>query len=104
MTLRSPKIQSQLATELEAPKIWVQKWVDYSSKYGLGYLLNDSTVGVVFNDSSKIIIQTSKIQYIERGALDKTDQIQTFAASQYPKELAKKVTLLNHFKGYLLED
>ena len=26
---------------LMAPNCWVKKWVDYSSKYGLGYLLSN---------------------------------------------------------------
>jgi polo-like kinase 1 len=36
--------------------IWVKKWVDYSSKYGLGYLLTNGQTGVFFNDSTKIIL------------------------------------------------
>jgi len=40
----------------KAPDVWVRKWVDYSSKYGLGYLLSNGDVGVFFNDSTKIIL------------------------------------------------
>lgn len=36
-------------------EVWVKKWVDYSSKYGLGYLLSNGQTGVFFNDSTKII-------------------------------------------------
>ena len=43
----------------ESPKIWVKKWVDYSSKYGLGYLLSNGAIGVFFNDSTKIVIETN---------------------------------------------
>ena len=39
--------------------IYVKKWVDYSSKYGLGYLLSDGTTGIYFNDSTKMIIDDS---------------------------------------------
>ena len=28
-------------TALMGPSCWVKKWVDYSSKYGLGYLLSN---------------------------------------------------------------
>lgn len=50
-------------------KIWVRKWVDYSSKYGLGYILSNGAAGVFFNDSTKIIldIKGQKFNYIERG-------------------------------------
>ena len=52
---------------LKSPEIWVKKWVDYSSKYGLGYLLNNGFCGVFFNDSSKIILnpKTNQFFYIE---------------------------------------
>ena len=35
---------------------FVRKWVDYSSKYGLGYLLSDRSTGIYFNDASKIVL------------------------------------------------
>ncbi len=44
------------------PALWVKKWVDYSSKYGLGYLISNGATGVFFNDSSKIILD-AKGQY-----------------------------------------
>lgn len=37
-------------------EVHVKKWVDYSTKYGLGYLLSDGSTGVYFNDSTKIIL------------------------------------------------
>ncbi len=37
-------------------EIHVKKWVDYSTKYGLGYLLSDGSTGVYFNDSTKIVV------------------------------------------------
>jgi len=36
--------------------VWVKKWVDYSSKYGLGYILSNNSTGVFFNDTSKLIL------------------------------------------------
>lgn len=49
--------------------IWVTKWVDYSSKYGLGYLLLNGATGVYFNDSTKIILSPcyTYFDYIERA-------------------------------------
>lgn len=35
---------------------YVKKWVDYSSKYGLGYLLSDGATGIYFNDSTKMML------------------------------------------------
>ena len=38
------------------PVFWVSKWVDYSDKYGLGYQLGDGSVGVLFNDSTRMLL------------------------------------------------
>lgn len=46
------------------PIYWVSKWVDYSDKYGLGYQLCDNSVGVLFNDSSRLIL-TSNGEYVQ---------------------------------------
>ena len=88
---------------LKGPDTWVKKWVDYSSKYGLGYLLSNGFSGVFFNDSSKIILNptTNVFNYIERRMSDKQELISTYTMNEYPKELQKKVTLLHHFKNYL---
>ncbi len=55
----------------QTTQVWVTKWVDYSSKYGLGYLLSDMSAGVFFNDSTKIVAETSGTQffYYERKAI-----------------------------------
>ena len=91
---------------LKGPDTWVKKWVDYSSKYGLGYLLSNGFSGVFFNDSSKIILnpETKNFFYIERRASDRQEVIVNHNLDDYPKELQKKVTLLQHFKNYLEGD
>lgn len=38
------------------PVYWVGKWVDYSDKYGFGYQLSDNSVGVLFNDLTRVIL------------------------------------------------
>ena len=45
--------QQQPAVEFDAvPAAWVTEHVDYTSKYGLGWLLSDGSVGVHFNDAT----------------------------------------------------
>ena len=39
-----------------SPMYWVSKWVDYSDKYGFGYALCDESIGVVFNDLTKLLL------------------------------------------------
>lgn len=95
--------QNAEGANLKGPDTWVKKWVDYSSKYGLGYLLSNGHTGVFFNDSSKIILnpKTNEFNYIERRVSDKQEVVANYTMTTFPKELQKKVTLLSHFKNYL---
>lgn len=34
----------------------ITKWVDYSTKYGIGYKLSNGCYGVLFNDSTKMML------------------------------------------------
>jgi len=84
----------------------VTKWVDYSTKYGVGYLLSDNSAGVFFNDSTKIVVEQrgTCFYYYERKAVsstEKQDVLSVYNFSDFPRELQKKVTLLEHFKSYL---
>ena len=79
--------------------------MDYSAKFGLGYLLSNGCSGVFFNDSTKVILDpvSNNIEYIERLGNDRQDFMQQFNLREYPAEMKKKVTLLSHFKSYLEE-
>jgi polo-like kinase 1 len=84
-------------------EVWVRKWVDYSTKYGLGYFLSNRATGVFFNDSTKIILDPNghNFEYMERRSSDRQDVGKPHTLDDYPKELQKKVTLLQHFWSYL---
>ncbi len=58
----------------------ILEYVDYSSKYGVGYLLSDNCYGVFFNDSTKILFhpELQTMHYIDRKTNDKEDQIYSF--------------------------
>lgn len=86
---------------------WVIKWVDYSIRYGLGYLLSNRVCGVYFNDGTKVVLEP-RGQYFEyhekeeKPALYGVEQkVPSYPLTNPPKELEKKVTLLQHFKIYL---
>ncbi|KAK8731564.1 hypothetical protein OTU49_007371 [Cherax quadricarinatus] len=82
------------------PMIWVSKWVDYSDKYGLGYQLCDDSIGVLFNDFTKLLLLADgeNIHYIERSSAEHYHQLKN-----YPATLNKKVTLLRYFRNYMNE-
>jgi|GEM_PF-3364050 len=86
----------------EKPAVFVEKWVDYTSKYGLGYILESGIVGVYFNDSTKLVVDRDRehFQYYERAS----NTFQSHTLDEYPDELKKKVTLVKHFRTYLEKD
>ena len=94
----------------------VTQFVDFSSKYGLGYKLSNGSYGVLFNDSTKIITHPNlfHFDYVEKSrnggesATSNTqntdtmnDQVQQYNFFDYPESINKKVVLLQHFKSYL---
>jgi polo-like kinase 1 len=64
---------------LEAIKkeIAVLEYVDYSAKYGVGYLLSDNCFGVFFNDSTKIVYdpENKTFNYLDRKTGDREEEI-----------------------------
>jgi POLO box duplicated region len=103
-------IYTKHPSAIHAANIWVVRYVDYTSKYGLGFLLNTGSAGVYFNDSTKIIVSPDgcSFQYNERKRKEKgmnssEHTIQSHSVSRYPMELQKKVTLLRHFRNYLVD-
>jgi serine/threonine protein kinase len=105
--------------------LWVTEWLDFSSKYGVGYLLSNGVVGVYFNDSTKAVLSPdgNTFEYIERhnhGRAPPTTSIAGCSVAKilkgpegiyriratlnsFPAELSKKLTLLKYFSSTLQE-
>ena len=98
--------QSIINEKVKNKEIYVSKWVDYSSKYGIGYILNNNLIGVYFNDYTKLIYnpRSGKISFIERKVTKGKDMLYTFGLKEAPKELAKKVLIFLQFKKYFEEE
>ncbi|CAB3402676.1 unnamed protein product [Caenorhabditis bovis] len=81
------------------PVFWISKWVDYSDKYGIGYQLCDNSVGVLFNDNSRIMLDEAgnELTYIEKNNKEHYYSMN----SALPASLNKKVTLLKYFRSYM---
>ena len=64
---RNPPMEDEAEDPKAQPIVWVSKWVDYSDKYGFGYSLNDDSIGVVFNDLTKLLLLADglNIHYID---------------------------------------
>jgi polo-like kinase 1 len=98
-------ISSPLRREQQNRLVWVTKWIDYSSKYGLGYKLSSGAYGVYFNDNTRICLQPdgSTFHYFETTAFEGAPSEVHISGNltSYPTSLKKKVTLLSYFKDYL---
>ena len=86
----------------EGPSLWVTQWIDYSKKYGIGYLFSNNCIGAVFNDNTKIIAdpQFTFFQYISN--IKTGEKVSYFKIGEYPSELFKKVMIVQLFKKQLV--
>ncbi|CBY08321.1 unnamed protein product [Oikopleura dioica] len=83
-----------------SPIYWISKWVDYSDKYGIGYQLCDNSVGVLYNDQTRMILHEDgeQVQYLTKNMKE-----EMFRLSADKPQLKKKVSLVNYFKKYMNE-
>jgi len=99
-TSRATVMEDEAEDPKLSPMYWVSKWVDYSDKYGFGYALCDESIGVVFNDLTKLLLLSdgSNIHYIDFDSNEHYYSLKT-----YPSQIEKKVKLLNYFMNYMKE-
>jgi polo-like kinase 1 len=89
------------------PEAWVVRWIDYSSKYGIGYQLSNGRIGVYFNDATKMVFSSGSnsrtVEYLFRHKGDKTDTVNVYSLDDESLggDSKKKTTLIRNFKGYL---
>jgi len=74
---------------------YVKKWVNMSEKFGVGFILNSGIIGILFNDKSKIILSNFGITFHYIGYKESSHS--TYTLFNHPKELSKKVSILNYF-------
>lgn len=99
-TTKLPVMEDEAEDPKLSPMYWVSKWVDYSDKYGFGYALCDESIGVVFNDLTKLLLLSdgSNIHYIDFESNE-----HYYSLKNYPNSIEKKVKLLNYFMNYMKE-
>ena len=92
--------------KIDKKKVKIIKWVDYSNKYGLGYKLSNGQIGVYFNDTTKMILNTDKKEftYIDKKISEEFELLYTFSINEYPIDLKNKVDLFIQFKNYIEEE
>ncbi|XP_022240062.1 serine/threonine-protein kinase PLK1-like isoform X2 [Limulus polyphemus] len=81
--------------------LFITKWIDYSNKYGFGFQLSDNSVGVLFNDTTKIGLSADKLRV---EYYDLANKLKTYCSSNVPSILQEKYTLLKYFSQYMEEN
>uniref|UniRef100_A0A8C3RZK5 Polo kinase n=1 Tax=Chelydra serpentina TaxID=8475 RepID=A0A8C3RZK5_CHESE len=83
---------------LAPPVLWVTRWVDYSNKYGFGYLLSDGSTGALLADGTHLALclRPPRVCYCPgRG------EAVSFPRSAVPASLATKMGTLLFFSQYM---
>ncbi|XP_020288613.1 serine/threonine-protein kinase PLK1-like isoform X2 [Pseudomyrmex gracilis] len=79
--------------------LFITRWIDFSLKYGLAFKLSDQSIGLVFNDNTKISY-THDRQKVEYATAN--DQIERYhRENDMPEQLKEKLKLLHRFTDYL---
>lgn len=84
--------------ESDDDMVSVLKYIDYTKKYGMGYILTDGVTGIYFNDSTKIVLLQNRDNVVYWDSEGESTQC---SLTNHPSCLKKKVTLLKHFTEYM---
>ncbi|KAH9848815.1 Pkinase-domain-containing protein [Lenzites betulinus] len=89
---------------LPEQRVFVASWVDYSNRYGTGYILTDGTLGVYYNDSTTIVLAPDRrhFDYITPRHKGAVYVRKFYTVADFPQELRGKVGLLKAFEKYLM--
>ncbi|XP_065576839.1 serine/threonine-protein kinase PLK1-like [Artemia franciscana] len=98
--VKAPKVSFN-PRPIQVSPLFVSKWIDYSNKYGFGFQLSDRSVGVLFNDSTRMIL-SSDLQRTDYQ--DKFGHGKIFPPDAVPWSCQEKSVLLNYFAQYMDEN
>ena len=84
-----------------ASAVWITHWLDYSSKYGLGYRISNGCVGVFFNDATKIVQSAdgARFEYMGKQKTTSSSSSSTVSPLGLPGDNAVRV-----YRGSLRDD
>jgi serine/threonine protein kinase len=103
-----PNTDSDLSiSPISVVPIFVSKWIDYSNKYGFGYQLSDKTVGVLFNEGTRICQSENTDQDQCFEFTDTRSKSVAWSSSSPPPsfmDLSTRLKLLDYFARYMDEN
>ncbi|XP_068081256.1 serine/threonine-protein kinase PLK1-like isoform X2 [Anabrus simplex] len=87
------------------PVVWITKVMDYSCKIGFGYQLSDKSVGVFFNDKTKLVLLADfeNVHYYTDAGEESYHTMTEFPYALKKKKKKKKMGLLTLFRSFLVK-
>ncbi|RHZ84817.1 hypothetical protein Glove_74g186 [Diversispora epigaea] len=88
------------------PRVFINKWMDYSKKYGFGYQLTDGSTGIYFDDDNTTLIMSPDdihLEFIYYPPNSTWPRRTLHTVKEYPKFLTKKFFTLQKFEKYMKE-
>lgn len=90
---------------VNGPKdVYLVKWMDFSSKYGIGYLLSNGSSGFYFNDGTSLILSSNKKRghFFQPGEENKKILVRESFIADNPKDAVRhKLDIMFKFDGFL---
>lgn len=81
----------------EPTPVLVDRCMDYTGQYGVGYVFTDGTVGFFYNDRSNLqLLQDGQYCYVGSAQ----NGVMKCKANECPKELGRKVKVFEKFKEF----
>ena len=98
-----PDVGTDFIVKSKNKNYFIIKWIDYTSNYGLGYLLNNGYYGALFNDGSSMFLNriTNMIYYIAKNNLNDIILYNKNNINDYPNEIIWKINALEKIVKYL---
>ncbi|WWD22337.1 hypothetical protein CI109_106828 [Kwoniella shandongensis] len=97
----------QIKDKPAAPKVFIVSWLDYCTKYGMGFVMTDGSVGAHFNDSETLVYSPNMQYFDDIRPAEADDRFQTVrrnhSIDRYPSDLTNKVYLLKYFHQYMMD-
>ncbi|CDK26079.1 unnamed protein product [Kuraishia capsulata CBS 1993] len=93
----------ETTTTLREP-VMVNKWVDYSNRYGFSYQLSTNAMGLLFTDTGHTVVKflpTDDIMYIEADER-KGWTMQQYSSGMIPPELDQHMEVFEFFSNYMI--
>ncbi|KAG0137487.1 kinase-like domain-containing protein [Tuber indicum] len=98
--------------------VFITKWVDYTNKYGVAYILTDGTCTAMFNDNTSFVVDSisgERVEFITQSYISDSSQDTVYRRLQTKMEvlnekkrtskgLARKMQMWKRFKNYMKSD